>query len=52
MQMMRRLNRERAITFVLVTHDIGIGRQADRIIRMRDGMIEGEDHNHPSQIEG
>ena len=45
MQMMRRLNREQQITFVVVTHDIRIGRQADRIIRMSDGLIEAEDHN-------
>jgi putative ABC transport system ATP-binding protein len=44
---MRRLNIQHGITFVIVTHDIGIGRKADRIIRMRDGLIEGEDRNHP-----
>jgi putative ABC transport system ATP-binding protein len=41
---MRRLNLDHGITFVLVTHDIGIGRRADRIIRMRDGAIEGEEY--------
>jgi putative ABC transport system ATP-binding protein len=50
MQVMRRLNREQEVTFVIVTHDIGIGRQADRIIRMRDGVIEGEDLNHPERL--
>lgn len=40
---MRQLNRDHGITFVIVTHDIGIGRQADRIIRMQDGRIEDEE---------
>jgi len=40
---MRRLNGEHGITFVVVTHDINIGNSTDRIIRMRDGLIdEGE----------
>jgi ABC-type lipoprotein export system ATPase subunit len=41
---MRRLNLDHGITFVIVTHDIGIGRKADRIVRMRDGTIEGEEY--------
>jgi putative ABC transport system ATP-binding protein len=43
MDLMRRLNREQQITFAIVTHDIGIGRQADRIVRMADGQIVGEE---------
>jgi putative ABC transport system ATP-binding protein len=44
MDLMRRLNKERQITFAIVTHDIGIGRQADRIVRMADGQIVGEEY--------
>jgi putative ABC transport system ATP-binding protein len=40
--LMRRLNREQAVTFAIVTHDLGIGRRADRIIRMMDGQIVEE----------
>jgi len=43
---MRSLNKEHGITFVIVTHDINIGRKADRIIRMRDGLIEADEQNH------
>jgi len=43
MDLMRRLNVERQVTFALVTHDIGIGRRADRIIKMSDGQIVGEE---------
>jgi putative ABC transport system ATP-binding protein len=39
MQLMRRLNVERGLTFLIVTHDIGIGRSTDRIVRMVDGQI-------------
>jgi ABC-type lipoprotein export system ATPase subunit len=37
--LMRRLNQERHLTFVIVTHDINVGRKTDRIIRMNDGQI-------------
>lgn len=40
--LMRRLNRERGLSFLIVTHDISVGRQADRIVRMLDGRIIDE----------
>jgi putative ABC transport system ATP-binding protein len=40
--LMRRLNRERGLTFLIVTHDISVGRSTDRIVRMVDGEIVGE----------
>jgi putative ABC transport system ATP-binding protein len=40
--LMRRLNRERGLSFVIVTHDISVGRQADRIVRMLDGRVVDE----------
>lgn len=36
------LNKEKSQTFVLVTHDIAVGRRADRILRMADGVIVEE----------
>lgn len=41
--LMRRLNRERGLTFLIVTHDIGVGRSTDRIVRMVDGEIVDEE---------
>ncbi|MBC8161745.1 MAG: ABC transporter ATP-binding protein [Roseiflexaceae bacterium] len=35
----RELNRERGVTFVVVTHDAEVGRQMDRVIGLRDGKI-------------
>jgi putative ABC transport system ATP-binding protein len=41
--LMRRLNVERGLSFLIVTHDIGVGRKTDRIVRMVDGQIRGEE---------
>jgi putative ABC transport system ATP-binding protein len=43
MDLMRTLNRQQNATFVIVTHDPGVGAQADRIVRMHDGEIVGEE---------
>jgi len=37
--LLRRLNRERGLSLLIVTHDLAVGRATDRIIRMRDGVI-------------
>ncbi len=42
-QLMRRLNQDRALTFLIVTHDISVGRVTDRILRMLDGSIVEEE---------
>jgi ABC-type lipoprotein export system ATPase subunit len=41
--LMRRLNQDRGLTFLIVTHDIGVGRATDRIVRMVDGQIVDEE---------
>lgn len=41
--LMRRLNRERGLTFLIVTHDLAVGRATDRIVRMMDGQIVDEE---------
>jgi putative ABC transport system ATP-binding protein len=42
-ELMRTLNRERGLTFLIVTHDISVGRATDRIVRMVDGQIVEEE---------
>lgn len=42
MELLRRLNREEGKTFILITHDPMVGQNTDRIIRFKDGVIEGE----------
>jgi putative ABC transport system ATP-binding protein len=34
------LNKERAMTVIIVTHDLSIASQTQRIIRLRDGLLE------------
>jgi putative ABC transport system ATP-binding protein len=40
--LMRELNRARGLSFLIVTHDISVGRKTDRIIRMLDGAVVEE----------
>jgi ABC-type lipoprotein export system ATPase subunit len=42
-ELMRTLNRGRGLTFLIVTHDISVGRATDRIVRMVDGQIVDEE---------
>lgn len=37
-----RLNKEKTQTFVIVTHDLAVGRKTNRILRMADGQIVEE----------
>jgi putative ABC transport system ATP-binding protein len=43
LDLLRRFNRERGQTVVLVTHDAEVGATCDRIIRMRDGLIVADE---------
>ena len=40
MELLKRLNREEGITMVIVTHDSNVAAQTNRIIHIKDGIIE------------
>jgi putative ABC transport system ATP-binding protein len=39
MALLQRLNREQRVTLLVVTHDMEVARYAERIIRLKDGLI-------------
>ena len=43
MQLLKQLNEEEKMTQIIVTHDPNVGAQTNRIIRIKDGVIEKED---------
>jgi putative ABC transport system ATP-binding protein len=49
--LLRRLNEERALSFLIVTHDIAVGRRTDRIVRMLDGTVDDEQRPELSQAD-
>ena len=40
LELLRDLNRERELTMMMVTHDLSIAQQADRIVRLAEGRVE------------
>jgi putative ABC transport system ATP-binding protein len=45
MSLIEDLNREHHQTFVIVTHDVGVGKRCQRLIHMSDGVIVDEERN-------
>ena len=46
MALLLNLNKERGTTLIIVTHDPTVGEQTQRIIHIRDGMVEDLDGGH------
>ena len=45
MTLMEELNRQQGLTFVIVTHDAGVGARCHRTVRMSDGVVTSEEQN-------
>ncbi len=41
--LMKQLNREERVTFVIVTHDLEVAGQTDRMIRLKDGQVVADE---------
>ncbi len=50
LDLFRGLNAEDGLTIVLVTHDPGVAAHADRIVRMRDGLVVDDEGTDASRL--
>jgi putative ABC transport system ATP-binding protein len=48
MTLLRTLNQEQGITLIMVTHDLDLAHQADRILTMQDGVLSENNSHSPT----
>jgi ABC-type lipoprotein export system ATPase subunit len=47
---MRRMNRQHQVTFVLVTHDLDLAAETDRVIKLKDGRVVSDETTAPASV--
>ena len=45
MDLLSRIHREEGKTVIIVTHDLGLVRHAERVVHLKDGLVEKVEHN-------
>ena len=52
LSMLRQLNAERGVTFIIVTHDAGVASTTDRVVRLSDGRVRHDARRDEGTWEG
>jgi ABC-type lipoprotein export system ATPase subunit len=47
---MRRMNRQHQVTFILVTHDPDLAAETDRVIKLKDGKVVSDETTVPASV--
>jgi len=47
---MRRMNRRHQVTFILVTHDLDLAAETDRVIKLKDGKVVSDETTAPVSV--
>ena len=47
---MRRMNRQHHVTFILVTHDPELAAETDRVIKLKDGKVVSDETTAPASV--
>ena len=47
---MRRMNRQHQVTFILVTHDLDLAAETDRVIKLKDGKVVSDETTAPASV--
>ncbi|MFB0558868.1 MAG: ABC transporter ATP-binding protein [Candidatus Bathyarchaeia archaeon] len=49
--LLRRINREEGKTIIIVTHDLEVAKRTDRVVHLRDGIVEREERVRSELLE-
>jgi ABC-type lipoprotein export system ATPase subunit len=44
------MNRQHQVTFVIVTHDLDLAAETDRVIKLKDGKVISDETTAPASV--